>query len=247
MCYLDHSQLWEILSKICFIKREHIHHNSPCCGCFSCFRLYSFLSYQRFWGYISSSWADRFFCFRASLKNKEMKHLLLVLWEAGKHQQSPGNSCRCTSHSSSAKGAVSLGINYLAINPTHWIRLLGERSLCVCVSVWLCMWVYHKAEVWPLQELPIMLTFDTGWRRRLAQIQRYRNLAITAVCWLWLGLPRESTSKGQICAQFSKAGLFLFICKPRGNTDTGLLAFLFCFYFVSELQPQWSWHQNLFG
>lgn len=81
-----------------------------------------------------------------------------------------------------------------------------------------------------------MLIFDTGWQRRLAEIQRYRNLAITAVCWLRLGLPRESTSKGQNCAQFSKAGLFLFICKPRGKADTGLLAFCFCF--VSVLQPE---------
>lgn len=162
-----------------------------------------------------------------------MQHLLPVLWKTGKHQHGPGKLYRHTSHCSSAKGAVSLGMAYLAINPGHWIKLLGTRSLHVCVFLYgSARECVVRQKLCPLKELPFMLTFDAGWASRLQQIPRCRRLAVMVVLWLWLGLPRWWISKGQICARFSKAGLFLLICKPGGKTDTGYWLFcsvLFCF------------------
>lgn len=128
--YLHQPQAVQILSKIYCIQVGPIHPNFLCHGCSFCLRLPSFSSFQRLCECVSSRPT---FCFRASLKNREMQHLLPVLREAGKQEHGPGNSYRPTSHCSSTKGAVSLGTAYLVANPAPQVRLLGARSLHVGV------------------------------------------------------------------------------------------------------------------
>lgn len=184
-------------------------------------------------------------CCRASLKNKDICSISFLHSEKLENTSMVLETHVDAPLAAALQNDMSLGIAYLAINPTHWIRPLGLRSLYVCVSIWLYTWAHCDAESCPL--LPI--AFDVGWPSSLQQIPRCRNLVITVVHWLGLGLPRWCISKGQICAQFSKAGLFLLICRPGGKTDTGLLAFLFCFVLflccnLNELGNWIRWVKN---
>jgi len=90
-----------------------------------------------------------------------------------------------------------------------------------------------------------MLTFGFSRCRGLTVLSALqgRHWAITVVRCLWIGLPRWWISKGQIYVQFSKARLFLLICKPRGKTYTGPLAFLFCFvlFLYNNLNALGNW------
>lgn len=121
------------------------------------------------------------------------------------------------------------------------MRPLGMMAFCVRISALLC----KMRGVCPLKVLLIMLPFGFSrcWGLTALSVLWGRHWAIIVVHCLWLGLPRWWISKGQIYVQFSKARLFLLICRPRGKTYTGLLAFLFCFvlFLYNNLNALGNW------
>lgn len=160
------------------------------------------------------------FCFRACLRNKEMQHLLPVLWEAGKHQHGPGNLCRCISHSSSAKGAVSLGINYLAINPIHWIRLLGVGSLCVCAFLYGFAYECVLSQKCALcRSCPSCLSLTQGGREDLRRFKGTGIWPLQLSVGFDLGCQGNRLQKAKTVLSFQRLGCF-FSSANQGERQT---------------------------
>lgn len=179
-----------------------------------------------------------------SEEQREVQHLPPVLWKTGKLQHDPGNSYRHISHCSSAKGAESLGMAYLAINPTHWIKLLGTRSLHVCVFLYGSVSWDRSCALW--RSCPSCLPLMQGGQ---ADFSRSRGagvwpLRLSTGCDL--GCQGDGFQKAKSALGFQRLSCFFWSAnqEERQIQDTGFFV-LFCF--VSVLQSEWSWQPNLLG
>lgn len=170
-----------------------------------------------------------------------------MFWETGNHQHGLGNSYRHNSRGSSAKGAVSTGMAYFVIIPTHWIGPLGMKCLCVGMFLYGSAHECVVRQKWVLWRCcPSCSPLMRGGR---ADLRRSRGagvgrLQLSIGCEL--GYQGDGFQKANSVLSFQRLGCFFWSANQGERQIQDCCLFFFCsvVFCFCLLQPEWSWQLN---